>query len=83
VDIWSTGCILSEMICSTKTYKVETRKRILFPGKYCDPISPPPKGKEREGEKYHQLRMIMDILGKQDKYDLSFISTRDSYDYAK
>jgi len=40
VDIWSSGCILSELLCSTNLYNIKNSKRILFRGQFCHPLSP-------------------------------------------
>lgn len=43
VDMWSIGCILSEMIACTETYNhngANTDNRYLFPGTSCFPLSP-------------------------------------------
>jgi serine/threonine protein kinase len=43
VDMWSTGCILSEMISCTEAYTsngVDVEDRFLFTGSSCFPLSP-------------------------------------------
>jgi serine/threonine protein kinase len=44
VDIWSLGCVLSEIIyCSnglSSSFKFNSDSRYLFQGKSCYPISP-------------------------------------------
>jgi len=46
-DIWSLGCVLSEIICSTTAYRKYMKmpaERILFKGDSCHPLSPLPDG---------------------------------------
>lgn len=43
IDMWSSGCILSEMISCTDVYKqqgVKNDDRFLFTGTSCFPLSP-------------------------------------------
>jgi mitogen-activated protein kinase 1/3 len=61
IDLWSTGCILSEMICSTENYKnlqESSTDRFLFPGSSCFPLSPCEKMKNSNTDK--------NIVSKQD-----------------
>ena len=53
-DIWSTGCILSEMISCTDQYKqtgIDCNDRFLFPGSSCFPLSPCEKMKSNSNSK--------------------------------
>jgi len=43
VDLWSTGCIISELISQTESYRkagLKPEQRVLFAGKCCYPMSP-------------------------------------------
>lgn len=76
VDIWSMGCILSEMLYSTEIYKNDSKKdykgkkKYLFPGLSCYPLSPCKEmidSKEQDVNiisDQDQLKLILDRLGK-------------------
>jgi mitogen-activated protein kinase 1/3 len=92
IDIWSTGCILSEMISCTEQYKangVNSQDRFLFTGSSCFPLSPCDKMKSSKGSKKNivsksdQLKVILEILGDQDASDTSFVSDPSALDYIK
>lgn len=78
VDIWSLGCIFSEILCCTKEYKesgLQTHQRFIFPGQSCFPLSPNPE-QPSDAEDHDQIKVILSTVGKQDKYDKSFISSK-------
>ena len=57
IDIWGLGCILAELIhCSVnyseKGFKFCNKKRVLFKGKSCYPLSP---RDQIENESYSQM----------------------------
>ena len=90
IDIWSTGCILSEMISCTEQYKangVSPNDRFLFTGTSCFPLSPCEKMKSSSTQKKNivskndQLKVILEILGDQDSQDTSFVSDPSALDY--
>lgn len=90
IDIWSTGCILSEMISCTEQYKangVNPQDRFLFTGTSCFPLSPCEKMKSSGNQKRNivskndQLKMILEILGDQNSEDTSFVSDQSALDY--
>lgn len=76
VDIWSLGCILSEMLYSTEVYKKDSRKdykgknKYLFPGLSCYPLSPCKEMIDSKDQDVNiisdqdQLKLILDRLGK-------------------
>lgn len=89
--MWSLGCILSEMITCTAPYKdndLSCEDRILFPGTSCFPLSPCHNTNDKDPEEAQlvstddQLRIIFEILGDQDQYDLSFIKDKSILEYA-
>jgi len=92
VDIWSTGCILSEMISCTEQYKangVNPQDRFLFTGTSCFPLSPCEKMRSTSSlkknivSKNDQLKVILEILGDQDLNDTSFVSDPSALDYIR
>mmetsp|Transcript_32980 Transcript_32980/g.50459 ORF Transcript_32980/g.50459 Transcript_32980/m.50459 type:complete len:92 (+) Transcript_32980:780-1055(+) len=47
VDVWSSACVVSELLsCSDNYLKIgfKKEKRVLFKGKSCNPLSPERKG---------------------------------------
>lgn len=90
--MWSTGCILSEMISCTEAYKangVSPQDRFLFTGTSCFPLSPCEKmrnstsGKKNIVSKNDQLKVILEILGDQNSDDTSFVTDNSALDYIK
>ena len=92
IDIWGIGCIIAELIRCSKPYqehdeKWSKNKRYLFPGSSCFPLSP------RKGSKDHgsssrklvssrdQLKLILNMLGRQNEDDSSFITEPDVLDF--
>mmetsp|Transcript_32155 Transcript_32155/g.49172 ORF Transcript_32155/g.49172 Transcript_32155/m.49172 type:complete len:291 (-) Transcript_32155:260-1132(-) len=72
VDLWSAGCVFSEVMCSQDIYRssaISKEQRVLFPGTSCFPLSPRANGVD----KGDQMKKILNILGKQDDLDLSFL----------
>ena len=88
LDMWSTGCILSEMISCTEQYKqngVSPQERFLFTGTSCFPLSPCGKMKDSSKKnivsKNDQLKRILEILGDQSQEDTSFVSDNSAHNY--
>ena len=82
--MWGLGCILAEMInCAYNKTKFQTRA--MFAGTSCFPLSPceEAKGTDKVNlvSKRDQLKQILDIIGKQDEDDLSFITKSSVLDY--
>jgi len=82
VDIWSMGCIASELIACTKEYRksgVSLESRFLFTGNMCYPLSP----KDEDGEEEEdQLKIIIQTVGGIKAADLSFITEDEALNYA-
>lgn len=84
IDIWSMGCVLADLLslANPDSNSKETNKRI-FPGTSCFPLSP----LKMQGKLSHsvaasdQLIKILQVLGKQSKYDTSFLTEKDSVSY--
>lgn len=91
IDMWSSGCILSEMISCTDVYKqqgVKSDDRFLFTGTSCFPLSPSssmkkqsPEKKQKLVSKNDQLKKILNILGDQSEIDTSFITDASAKNY--
>lgn len=64
IDMWSTGCILAEMLQMTSTGPARRSPLPLFPGGSCAPLS---RSRSTLGTSRHikkdQLTMILDIVG--------------------
>lgn len=83
MDIWATGCVLSELILSTVDYKttgITLRSKQLFPADTCYPLSPIGGSKDKESKR-DLTDVIMSTLGHQDPEDCSFISSEDTMAY--
>ena len=86
VDVWSTGCILAELLYCTDNYKKDPehdhmKLRHLFKGLSCFSLSPvvfegQEDSEEVTGEE-DQLVKILEVMGRQSDDSLSFI-TEDS-----
>lgn len=69
VDIWSLGCILSELVTCTKQYADSgiNYSRVLFKGSSCFPLSPMEQNvggkKQAVMDENDQLKVILRILG--------------------
>ena len=84
IDLWSAGCILSEMISSSEQYQYADKSsdadgNFLFPGQSCFPLSPCQKMRESSQPrkivgKNDQLKSILSIIGDQDADDTSFVT---------
>ena len=61
------------------------KKRILFPGDSCNPLTPfyknREKGKERVTSSQDQMVVICQKLAKLTKNDLTFVHRKDAIDY--
>ena len=88
VDIWSAGCVLSELIYCQDVYIAKgasPKDRYLFRGDSCFPLSPFKQkdgSKEENVSKDDQLRVILKTLGKQKNKDLSYITDFNAHKYA-
>lgn len=82
IDLWSAGCILSELIQSSEQYAEQNSDgagNFLFPGQSCFPLSPCQKMREASQPrkivgKNDQLKSILSIIGDQDDDDTSFVT---------
>mmetsp|Transcript_32631 Transcript_32631/g.49890 ORF Transcript_32631/g.49890 Transcript_32631/m.49890 type:complete len:177 (+) Transcript_32631:754-1284(+) len=89
LDIWSTGCVLFEMLYSQSAYAPynEDKQRILFKGDSCYPLSPAPKevahSKSKDVSSKDMLKMILGTMGDQGSSSLSFITERSNKEYTR
>lgn len=81
IDIWSTGCILSELVYCQSEYQQganppPVEHRHLFRGDSCFPLSPAETigNQESHVSKNDQMKVIIQMLGDQNSEDLSFIT---------
>mmetsp|Transcript_4274 Transcript_4274/g.6278 ORF Transcript_4274/g.6278 Transcript_4274/m.6278 type:complete len:187 (-) Transcript_4274:389-949(-) len=87
VDIWTLGCIMSEIFLCTEKYALppNVQASVLFPSLSCNPLSPV---KEKEEEELQQLKdsdlmgVILSVLGEQEEEDFSFITDPEHRKYA-
>ena len=85
VDIWSFGCIASEIVTCSEEYQrngFNRNRRTLFKGKHCYPLSPNRNSKIPE-DKGDQLKTILGLMGRVNEQDMSFITSKDSILYLK
>lgn len=65
IDIWSIGCIMAEMLSmlDSGTPGHEKKRRALFPGGSCYPLSRGSKRSELARNKKDQLQVIFSVMG--------------------
>ena len=89
--MWSMGCIFAELLWCYEAKvnpKGVAKKRVLFPGNSCYPLSPR-NGDEQVTEdeidlsSKDQLKIICRTIGTPSTMDRSFISSEQSEDYLK
>ena len=84
MDLWSSGCILAEIIVTQDIYKsqsdITVNRKPIFVGRYCGGLSP---AKENHPPKMDQLEVILRFLGNQDESDLCFITEPENEEYVK
>lgn len=83
IDLWSVGCILSELLAMLESSKVEYRsRRPLFPGRTCYPLS-------RDDDDFaytkrpDQLNVIFDVIGTPSEKEYSYIQDKETKAYLK
>ena len=85
IDIWSTGCILYEMLsCVHGPETPGSKRKICFKGSYCTVLSPRQHHMaSQECDLGDQLWAILSKKGAQDKLSLNFIQHPKSKSYVK
>ena len=78
IDIWSAGCIFYELLSSVSA---DSKRKVLFQGDHCFPLSPNNKSQTQAPDESDQLRVILKRLGKQTAADLSFVQGGGQLDY--
>ena len=76
VDIWSLGCVLAEMILSSKSYRGRYDRKVLFQGEACAPLSPTESDTGLADSSGDQLAKILNVLQIGEE-DTSFITDGD------
>ena len=86
-DMWSVGCIFGECLSFTNSYQAkggrEVKKRVMFPGSSCFPVSPCHKQKNIESDsetlrisENDQLIKVLQTISQLEENDLSFLSDK-------
>ena len=89
VDIWAAGVIFGELLYSLEPNCPNfDKRRCLFPGKFCFPLSPNKDAEIDEigiplSMKKDQLDLIFNMIGTPDDADLSFITDDKAIKYLK
>ena len=86
IDVWSAGCILSELLQMIKENSPTYLDRSpLFPGTCCFPLSPDSHGKlQKNGFPFSekdQMYQIFSILGTPQGDDTSFVTDKKAVAY--
>jgi len=86
IDVWSAGCIFSELMGMLKENAATFLDRTpLFPGTSCFPLSPDRHAKIKKSgfpnSEKDQMFMIFQILGTPSEEDLDFITDSKALDY--
>ena len=93
-DMWSVGCIFSECVYFTDAYTNkggrELKKRVLFPGSSCFPVSPSNRNQDDKNDsdtlkisENDQLIKILEKVSDLQKNDFSFLSDNTAIEYAE
>ena len=71
IDLWSSGCIIYELMSYQTGLNQGQKHKYLFPGASCFPLSPSSKSNDEYNEnivsKSDQMKVILDTIGKQDE----------------
>ena len=82
IDMWSIGCIMAEMLSmlDSGTPGHEKKRRALFPGGSCYPLSRGSKRADAARNKKDQLQVIFDVMGTPTPEEISRLRTADARD---
>jgi len=88
IDMWSVGCIFGELLQALENSPIHfTKRRPLFPGKSCYPLSPIEDNDEESTNadtyEYDQIKIICNALGRLHEDDLNFIKSKSTQRYIK
>lgn len=75
-DLWSFGCLASQLIKHMQEPNLDIRKKILFKGNSCYPISPGVDGDEKKLSSRDQTIQILRVLGKSQPLTQSFFTNQ-------
>ena len=86
-DIWSTGIIFGELLNTLEQNCPDfKRRKCLFPGKYCFPLSPNKNGDIDDigipiSQKNDQLDLVFNMIGSPSADDMSFVTDEKAVKY--
>lgn len=80
IDMWSVGCIMAEMLSMLDSGVAghEKKRRALFPGGYCYPLSKGSKRSDASRNKKDQLQVIFDVMGTPAESEIARLRTADA-----
>ena len=87
VDIWSTGIIFGELLNTLEQNCPDfKRRKCLFPGKHCFPLSPNKNGDIDDigipiSQKNDQLDLVFNMIGSPSEDDMSFVTDEKAVKY--
>jgi serine/threonine protein kinase len=79
--MWSFGCVLAELLFVISNAGNNNTKRVLFPGKFCFPLSPKMSQNSSTISKKDQLKVIINVLGHLNEEDISFVTDDEALEY--
>eukprot|EP00501_MAST-03F_sp_TOSAG23-6_P001224 GSMAST32.ASY1.ANO1.1270.1 assembled CDS len=78
--MWSIGCIFAELLTMQKKYvSNHTRRKPIFPGKSCFPLTSDKSDKYNDVRKRDQLNVIFDVIGTPSREECDLFSTVKNY----
>lgn len=80
IDVWSVGCIMAELLSMLDSGIPghEKKRRALFPGGYCYPLSRGSKRPDALKNKKDQLQVIFDVMGTPTEDEIARVRTEEA-----